>query len=75
MKLVQLDGFIIRIYDDAHWPERQTQMHISIMCPVHVHHQKTLQNGYNNVQERYKKIPTILYYLLYMSEKKKVNVF
>ena len=50
-------------------------MHISIMCPVHVHHQKTLQNGYNNVQERYKKIPTILYYLLYMSEKKKVNVF
>ena len=57
---MQLAAFIIRIYHDARSPECQTQMHTSIMCPVHVHHQKILQNGYNNVQERYKRILTNL---------------
>jgi len=59
-KLVQLAGFIVRIYHEARSPEHQTQMHTSTMCPVYVHHPKILQNGYNNVQEQYKKILTNL---------------
>jgi hypothetical protein len=47
-----------------------TPMHTSIMCPVHVHYPKILQNWYNNVQEWYRKILTNLKYLLYTSEKK-----
>jgi hypothetical protein len=39
------------------------------MCPVHVNHQEILQNGYNNVQEWYRKILTILKCLLCQEKK------
>jgi predicted amidophosphoribosyltransferase len=64
-----------RFYGRKIQMDGHTLMHTPIMCPIHVHHQKIIQNGYNNVQEWYTKILTNLKYLLRMSGKKKAMDF